>query len=309
MFNQLIKETRGECERALLQPDLRKVKHALEQNEVSPAQLVTLVREISEPEATLKHFRELKNRLLQSLPDLDEIALERYALIHGALVSLDKLIEAPICYSVQALICKKFQWFANLDDGWRPQFRVGCSSFAAMCKMVTMRRFPAGQLDWEISGLPRSWIFKVGPRDLPRLLHYVMRRLGGFAPAFFAHVTLHKKDSLFFLEREINRSYHRMAKCLELQPSIRGFLTSSWFYSRETFRVSPHLAWLTKVFLENDGLVVDTGPAELDSGVFTRSPERKRLYESGQFKPTNALVVWGRNEMIKWASNHPEFGE
>lgn len=309
MLDQLIKQAGEACQEALRQPALRKVEQDFQRNHVDLRQLLLFVQGVSEPGSTQRELEELKNRLTESGQDVDDYALERYALIQAARVSLDKLPEAPLCQTVQALICKKIQLFANPDDGWLPQFRIGSASFVAMCKIATLRRFPAGQLDWEISGLPRSWIFKVSPKNLPRLVQYVATKFGGFGPAFFAHVTLHRKDSLLLREREITKSYYRMAKCLEIQPDIKGFLTSSWFYAEETFRVSPHLNWLTKVFRENGGMVVDMGPAPPDSGVFTRSPERKSLYESGEFRPTNALVLWGRNEMIKWSSSHPEFGE
>jgi hypothetical protein len=309
MLAPLIKQAREACEEALREPALRSVERGLEQNHVNLGQLLVLVQGVSELASTQRELEALKMRLIESTRDLDETAVARYALIQAARLSLDKLHNAPLYRTVQALICKKIHLFANPDDGWLPQFRIGSASFIAMCKIATLRRFPAGQLDWEVSGLPRSWILRVRPKNLPRLLQYVTTRFGGFGPAFFSHVALHKSDSLLLMEREMGRSYYRMAKCLEIQPSIRGFLTSSWFYSEETFRVSPHLNWLTRVFQENGGIVLDMGPAPLDSGVFTRSPERRTLYESGQFKPTNALVLWGRNEMIKWSSNHPEFGD
>jgi hypothetical protein len=93
---------------------------------------------------------------------------------------------------------------------------------------------------------------------------------------------------------------------MKLQPAIKGFFTTAWFYSPDLFEVSRHLSWLNKVFSENGGLVVKLGLAPLDSGVFARSPERRKAYEEGRFKPTLGLVLWPRTQMIRWADEHPE---
>ena len=66
------------------------------------------------------------------------------------------------------------------------------------------------------------------------------------------------------------------------QPEIRGLITASWLHSPDTLAVSPHLAWLNTVFLENGGHVLPLGPADLDSGVLHRSPERQQAYEAGR---------------------------
>ena len=99
-----------------------------------------------------------------------------------------------------------------------------------------------------------------------------------------------------------------MAQSLVRQPHVKGLVASSWLHSSDTFVVSPHLAWMNRTFLENGGLVVRMGPADPDCGVLSRSPERKRLYDAGLFKPTTGLVIWPRREMIAWAQRHPELG-
>ncbi|MGH9349370.1 MAG: hypothetical protein ACRD26_19140, partial [Vicinamibacterales bacterium] len=183
------------------------------------------------------------------------------------------------------------------------------NSFAAMCKVATLRRFPAGQLHWELSGLPRSWLLRVDPRALPRVWFYVAAKLRGCAPAFFIHLNANRRDRFALLERESNRSYFRMAQSLALQPHVKGLVASSWLHSPDTMRVSPHLTSLNRVFLEHGALVTTMGPAAPDCGVFDRSPERRRLYENGAFRPTTGLVIWPRDAMLRWADTHPEYGD
>jgi hypothetical protein len=111
------------------------------------------------------------------------------------------------------------------------------------------------------------------------------------------------------LEKEANQSYYRLAKALAMQPSIKGIIAASWFHSPETFRVSPHLAWLNDVFAENGAFLTTLGPAGPNSGFLTGSIARRKLYQKGEFKPTIGLVLWARNDAIAWAAAHPEFGE
>ena len=63
------------------------------------------------------------------------------------------------------------------------------------------------------------------------------------------------------------------------------------------------------MFRDNGGLIVESGPASPDCGVFSRSETRKRLYESKKFKPTHGLVLWPRDAMIAWAAAHPEWAD
>ena len=130
--------------------------------------------------------------------------------------------------------------------------------------------------------------------------------LRGFQPAFFSHINPNRRNQGILLERESLRSYHRMARSMERQPGIKGLITASWLHSPDTFAVSPHLAWLNKVFVENGGHVLSIGPADIDSGVLHRSPERQQAYDAGTFKPTEALVIWPRAAMLAWAAGHEE---
>lgn len=100
-----------------------------------------------------------------------------------------------------------------------------------------------------------------------------------------------------------------MAQSLALHPEVKGILTESWLHSPETFRISPHLAWLNRPFLNHGGLVVEIGTASEASGVFTGSRERKRLYDEGKFRPTTAMAIWPRAAVLDWAMSHPELAD
>ncbi len=269
---------------------------------------VSLVCLVTESAQSREPIKALKASLQQSGLNTENNSLERLLLVHSALLSLDELSARPVCISVKKSICDEFQFFACPDDDKRSKFQADKSSFVAMCKIATLRRFPAGLFDWEVSGIPRSWVLRVDPWDFPKVAYFIAVKLGGFSPTFFSHLSGRRKNKSLS-EEEANKSYYRMAQSLEIQPEVKGFAACSWFRSPDTHRVSPHLAWLSKVIVESGGLVTTAGPEDPDCGVFHRSSTRKRLYEAGEFKPTKGLVIWPREAMLKWAVAHPEFGD
>jgi hypothetical protein len=228
-------------------------------------------------------------------------------LLRSALSSLERLDTLSVAMSVKMLFCDLFESLGRAAPQSAALFRPDLHySGRAYCSLAVLERYPAGQLDWEVSGFPRSWVAKVPARDLPALFSTLVFRLGGFKPFFFAHMGL-RRFTLVFTERENNRSYYRMAKSMELQPHIRGLLASAWFYSPETARVSPHLAWTCKTPAEHGALVTTVGPADPSSGFLEGSRERRELFERGEYKPRLGLVAWPRRGLIEWANTHPEF--
>ncbi|HET9530947.1 MAG TPA: hypothetical protein VFQ92_11380 [Blastocatellia bacterium] len=295
-------------EESLGQPEMLEVAAALNRLGVSPPDCVTMVSSINESRESREPVRVLKASLEESGLDTAGGSVERFLLIRTAIESLQTLPKLPVTDFVKAAICDEFRSFACPDDVSNSGFDVDRSGFAAMCKVATLRRFPAGQFAWEVSGVARSHVLRVRPGDFPRVAYFLATKMRGLAPVFFSHLNQRRKNRSLS-EDEANRSYYQMAKSLELQPEVKGFAGSSWFRSPDTHRVSPRLAWLSNVFLENGGLVVTAGPVDPDCGVLYRSETRRRLYEAGQFKPTRGLVLWPRKEMIAWANGHPEYGQ
>ena len=233
--------------------------------------------------------------------------LSRYLLLRSAETALPLVAALPVSDAVKSLIYREFEFFATPGRGFESLFELSNYSFSAMAKIATLRRFPAGQLDWEVSGLPRSWLLKVPRTRVPGLLSFVLMGMKGFSPALFTHVARHRPGRLVFLEKEIKKSYHRTIRSMELQPAVKGILSSSWFYSPEIGRVSPHLDWMPRFFEENGGWVSTMGTAPHNSGVFSRSPERMQSFKDKEFTPKLGLVLWPRRAALDWAHRHQEF--
>jgi hypothetical protein len=234
-------------------------------------------------------------------------AFERFLVVAAARDAVDSLDALPVDERVRELFCQNFRMYAA---GTTPEpFDLSRASFVAMGRLATLSRFPAGQLDWEVCGIPRPWLFKVPWSRFPRLVSAIAFELRGFGPAFFSHINPNRRNQGILLERESLRAYHRMARSMELQPEIRGLITASWLHSPDTFAISPHLKWLNDVFLQSGGHVFRLGRADVESGVFHRSPERRQAYDAGTFKPTEALIVWPREAMLAWAAGHEDLSD
>lgn len=264
---------------------------------------VALLARVTEARDTRQPLADIRAALAARGIDVTTGAFERFVLSAAAARSLARLDACPLSAPVKALCHEALTGFATT----RARLDVSHGSFPALAKVATLRRFPAGQFDWEPSGLPRSWLPRIRPaRALLRTLGWVASGpTRGFGPAFFIHMGTRSRNYAL-LETEALRSYHRMAQSLALQPRMKGLIASSWLHSPDTFAITPHLAWLNRVFIEHGAIVATMGPADPQSGVLHRSPERKRAYEEGRFTPTLGLIVWPREAMLAWAAAHPE---
>lgn len=308
MLTTQIDETIRQCTAALQLGDLARAGAALEQSGVATAEIISCVRAVTPLSKSLTAVRDVSARVMNRGVSIEHAPVERVLLITTALESLARLPSVPVCDGVKVLFCEEVGSWTRLDGDAADELRVGTGRFEAACKTASLQRFPAGQFDWEVGGLPLRYLLRVTPRSLPRALYVAATELKGRAPVFFAHLGYGRRGEPLS-EVEANKSYYRMARSLEHQPGVKGFVASSWLRSPDTGRVSPHLAWLNRVFLENGGFVAVMGPADPDSGVLLRSATRRRLYESGEFTPTTGLVMWPRQAMIRWAGQHPELDD
>jgi len=299
---------RDACRRVLEEAaDLRPLWQAYRNGSAPLARALQLLPAVRRGGGAVPALRAIRLDLERDGAPVGGGAFERFLIVAGALTAVERVPQLAVDESVKALFYRKFVRYATGAAG--EPFDLDRASFVAASNIATLTRFPAGQLDWVVSGLPRSWLWRVRRGDLPRLLRVVAIELGGFAPAFFSHLDATRPNQGMLLERESLRSYHRMGRAMERQPAIKGLITASWFHSPDTFIVSPHLAWTNEVFVQNGGHVFRLGAVDPRCGVLHRSPERQRAYEEGTFTPTEALVIWPRQAMLMWAANRRDLAE
>jgi hypothetical protein len=237
----------------------------------------------------------------------DRMNAVRRALLVAALGAIDRLDGLPVSTSVKLRFCEIFQRLCRPPRGLDPTLRPDRDfQGRALAQCTLLRRFPAGQLDWEVSGVPRSYLVRIPWRDIPRVLGAVASRTRGLRPMFVAHMGL-TRYSLLFLEVESLRSYYRIAESMALQPEIRGLMMASWYHSVETIAVSPHLAWTNRTPLSYGAVLTHIGPASPDDGFLVGSRERQRLFDSGRYRPRTGMLIWARRDLLRWAAAHPEY--
>jgi hypothetical protein len=307
MSDDVVDEARRVCQAELERPPLARLGKTLDRLGIDVADTVGMVADVTESAASQTPIK----RLLMRLPEAAEdsgATVEQLLVIRTALHYLPRVAALPVCASVKVMLCEEIRGWTMGEAFAATPLRIGTHRFVDYCMLASHRRFPAGQFDWVRSGLPLSYLLGVRLWALPRVLLVTATQLRGRSPVFFSHYGYRRLGEPLS-EVEANRSYHRMARSMALQPDIKGFVASAWFRSPDTHRVSPHLAWVNAVVLANGGSVAVHGPADPDCGVFARSATRRRLYETGAFSPTLGLVIWPRDAMLKWSASHPEFAD
>jgi hypothetical protein len=207
----------------------------------------------------------------------EQNTVERTLLLLAAQHAIAQVPGLPVSDIVKALFAQEFEFFANPPAAWLKHFHVDDVRFREMVRIATLRRFPAGQFHWEISGFPRSWVAKA--RQPWAVVAHVIGRMGGFAPLFELHLNARRRNRLVLLENEANISYYRVARSVEKQAGVRGLLLASWLFCRSTAQVTPHLSWLRRIPESAGALLVELGPASTDSGFLVGSELRRKLYE------------------------------
>jgi hypothetical protein len=291
---------------ALADPGFTRLAETLARR-MTAERIAGFLHQVTETPASVRPLRSLKSDLVSSGHSIEGGQLERLLLLRAGLEMLPALPSLRVGPDVEALLLDEFTFYAQAPPDKWPAFEAGTATFVAMSKIATGRRFPGGQFDWEVSGIRRSDLIAVSWSRLFPTLAFAGLKMRALKPVFFSHLSW-RRPQRSLNEEEANRSYYRMAQAMARQPEIAGFAACSWFRSPATHRVSPHLAWLSRVFVENGGYVVEAGRADPQSGVLHRSRTRRELFEQGKFRPTRGLVMWPRAAMLAWAAAHPELG-
>jgi hypothetical protein len=230
--------------------------------------------------------------------------LERFGILQTYVATFPRLPTLPVHPSIHLEFCATAKRIADCSQGWPSNFNYRSDAFEELCRIVTLRRFHAGQLSFDIMSMPRTWLLKVHPVVLPQVIRELVVRMGGIGPIAMPHLYYWRRNPLLMTQNENERALWRIAKSIELQPNVKGFIGASWFYCASIGEISPHLAWVRDFFQDQGAFLVDMEPAPVRSGFMIGSEKRRRSYGEGKFRPRQTLVLWPRNEMIRWAASY-----
>jgi hypothetical protein len=242
---------------------------------------------------------------LKKQAEVEGDEVERLLLWHAARQALPRVPSLPVDQAVRGRLDQDLRRLHNMNVS----MTAGSYHFNRAAKMATLRRFPAGPMEWEISGIPRSYFLQAAfPANL-RFLAFVIFRVRGLAPCFFMHVAPAPRNRGLSVPKEVLRSYYHMARSLQLQPDVLALVAYAWFHDPAAVRDYPHLEVLSQPYLNHGGLITALGPAPASSGVAEGNAQRSADYQVGKVQYRYGFAIWPRDAAIRWADDHPELGE
>ncbi len=184
--------------------------------------------------------------------------------------------------------------------------------FTKELAICTLRLIPAGVQKLHLHGLPRRPLLSLNPRRLIDSLGFLIFQLRGSSPFYQIHTdSRDAKAMLLFRPAGWLEFYRRVARLLELNPAVLGLFGSSWFFDPALARVSPELAYLSRLVTDHGGRLICRGPCGQGSreDALSLSARRRELFAAGEYVPMDYLAVWPRRELIAAAggeSSPPE---
>ena len=290
---------RAACESVLGTSDHRRIAQALLKLDVDPAAFL-LGLAVHRSAAAQQQL----TRIHQLLDHADaEGVVEHHLLLTVARLQLGSVESLPVTAAVKQNLYGAFVTLAGAEGKLRDRLRAGNAWLRSAALIVALRRFPAGEFEWEISGVPRSWLIKVERRRLPELIR-LLWRARGMQPFFSPHLSILREPGARLQKAAVLEGYLEMARTLTHQPDVKGMVAASWLRDPRLRDVSPHLFdTITRPIVEGGGFIADLGPVDaLKSGALRKSRVRRELYGAGAYRPRSGMVLWPRDRMLQWAA-------
>ena len=305
MIGQLRASVMEACDEALDTPKNRQVRRLFEEAGVVPAQFLRSLA----VERSRSAVRVLQ-RMMTGLESAGPGDIEHFLLITVAQDNVDGIPLTPVTETTKEDIHQGFLKLVAPIPRLRAKLVTGHSWFSSAAKIVMLERFPGGAYEWEVSGFPRSWFFKVQKSRLLELLGVLIKETHGLYPFFAPHISILREPGSRLTQDELTKSYVQMARGMELQPSIKGMVAASWLYHPKLPEISPHIYDVMHRQIADGGAFhADMGAVHPEkSGALAKSQTRRSLYEAGTWKPRSGVVLWPRGRMIAWAGQFSSSG-
>ena len=270
-------------------------------------QCAALIASVTESPKTYAPDLDLKKRLRASGIECESDSIERVLLGYAAQESEGKIDSLPVPQSVRDLIRKQHRFLTPhrgrpLSAGlWTPR-RMIPSSRLQNVHVATLSGRSDGLGGFRIAS---SWLLKMPPQDIPRVLKFVFQEFGGIKPAFYVHIAHPPRNRSLIIQKEVRKAYFRMTQALILQPGIKGIMCATWLHDPVAMEMYPHLGPLNEPYLNLGGkLVTNLGAAPPESGFTKYNSFLRDLYERGKVTFKSVLAMWPRKAAIEWAQQN-----
>ena len=201
--------------------------------------------------------------------------------------------------SMAALYAAEFARIRRNLEGADFAFSWDNDLFAKDMAIASGRLIPAGPGLLEISGVPRSLLFKRGIGQFFRFLAMLLFGLGGRAPLLTIHI--HLSNVQLFNPEGWEKSYKVIGEILELNPEMKGLMRHAWFFDPVIAEISPKLAYLREIPEQFGAGIYYHSDEDADSGALLRSARRRALFEAGEYTPRVYYLLWPRERLIRYA--------
>lgn len=214
-----------------------------------------------------------------------------------------RLAQRKVTASIIQLFHLEFQRILSEMKEQREAYYLPCKDqFLKDLAICRLKLYPCGaELIDELSGVPRSIMINKGLSQFSRSLPYFLFNLKGFRPVYEMHMHAPLKTS--FNVEGWNQCFKRICELLLINPDIKGVSCVSWWYDPALETISPRLAYLRQQPLEGGARIFFVATDKYaKSGAIEKSKTRRKLYERGQYCPKLFLMIWSRDDLIRWAS-------
>ncbi len=238
-----------------------------------------------------------------------EKGLERYhqlVMLRLILRSAQRLKTADVPDDVRSFIADNFARIVRniARDRDPPGFYLypSISKELAICRLHLV---PAGAQKVCLHGFSRRALLACEPSSgLLRARKLAAFVLGGSRRLYEMHTDSRDPRAMaLFTPAGWIRFYKLVADLLRRDPRVNGVFGSSWFFDPVLERVSPELAYLRTLVTDHGGWLFRLGACDRASteDAIRFSPQRRGLFERGEYAPMKHLVVWPRDELISWS--------
>lgn len=170
--------------------------------------------------------------------------------------------------------------------------------------ICTLKLIPVGVRKLHLEKLPlKRFLFKRGLYQFVRVIYCIIFELKGIQPVFHGHLDFRDRQSIAeFSPEGWMRHFKMVADLLKVKTSVKGVMGLAWFYDPNLKQISPELAYLRELVVDNGGKFFFVGTNEIAiENAIRMSPKRRKLYQCGEYLPTNYLYIWPRKSVIQWA--------
>lgn len=190
----------------------------------------------------------------------------------------------------------------DIRAGWRDREPGFSDYFLKDWAIARLHAIPSGPHMVELwSGVPRRIVLTGGIRQALEVLSTFYLRQRPFRPMMAIHLS--EKALSEFTPAGRERCFLQLADVLAANPELAGVFGASWYYDPALERISPHLAFLREPERHGAKLFRLRTNEQTTNLALGKSRTRRRLFEAGEYQPTAFMMVWLRDDLLRWAAS------